>query len=94
MILTVEWINATRPPEVKAQVELTYRNRFLDFTDGVENAYKIYTHFKRVSRPCLHDWQRFNYYAFAEATEFLTPHEKKSAKFKIDFNQTARELKL
>ncbi len=86
MILTVAWINATRPADVKTQVELIYRNRLLDFTDGVENAKRIQDHFKRCQRPVIHDWQRFNFYAHAEATEFLTPHEKKASRFTIEFN--------
>lgn len=85
MKLSVSWINATRPPEVRTQVELSYRNRLLDFCDGVENAKRCHDNFIRASRHGLHDWQRFNYYAHTEATELLTPTEKKLSKFKIEF---------
>lgn len=87
MKLCVHWVNATRPQDVRAQVELTYRNALLDIANGVEHVKRAFDHAKARPYYPLQDWGRFNRYAFRQAVRHLSPSESAAARFQITFDQ-------
>lgn len=82
--LTVTWINATRPPEKKVQIETLYRDTLLDFYRSPEIALHSRDTFNRC-RQVGHDWPRANYYARRVAVRDLTPCETGRAAFVVGF---------
>ena len=82
MILTVSWVNATRPPEKKVQIETIYRDTLLGFYQSPEVALHSRDKFNRCRQPG-HDWPRANYYARRRALEGLTPSETIHAAFQV-----------
>lgn len=87
MRLSVHWVNATRPHDVRTQVELTYRDTLLEISNGVENAKRAYDHAKACPHHPLQDWHRFNQHALGTATRNLSPTETSMARFQIAFNE-------
>ncbi len=82
--LSVTWINATRPPEKKVQIETLYRDTLLEFYCSPEKAQHSRDTFNRC-RQVGHDWPRANYYARRVAVRDLTPCETGRAAFVVGF---------
>lgn len=82
MQLSVSWVNATRPPEKKVQIETIYRDTLLEFYQSPEIALHSRDTFNRC-RQVGHDWPRANYYARRAAVRDLTPCETWRAAFVV-----------
>jgi hypothetical protein len=85
LILSVEWIGATRPPEVKTKVELTYRDALLDLFASPEKAKKAHDQFNACPHRPFQDWPRLSYYARRRAIQGLTANETRNASFRVSF---------
>lgn len=89
MILSVEWVNATRPPEEKKRVELTIRDDILEFFDGVENAEKAYRRHCVRTRSPHDDWARAVYHGYRSVKGYVTACEYARLGFKVTFDERA-----
>ena len=83
MILKVEWINASRPPEFRRYIETTFRDNLLNIAtpEQLAKAHKIYC---GSPNKLFLDWPRWYYYARRDVVKLLSPKEN-DAKFKVTF---------
>lgn len=83
LILTVTWINATRPKEEKVLHEEIYRQQLLSYYHSPEKAKQSSDSYARIQNKVLHDWARANYYARRATVRGLTAHETGNALFRV-----------
>lgn len=87
MLLIVNWMNATRLPDERVQIERKYRDRLLELCDGPEHAAKLKDEFHRMHEPVGHKWQSYNLIAAEDATVSLIPSERQHACFTVRFEK-------
>lgn len=88
MRLTVQWMNATRPPDERIMVETTICNSILDFYEGgVERAKKSYDNFQKSPRSPFQDLARAVHCGYMSAKGMVTPTEYGRLAFKATFEE-------
>ena len=85
MILAVQWERASRTPEERTRISLTFRNAILDYFDGVENAKKSYDFYCSNTNKPFQDWPFAYHHARERVRHLLSPWEKGHSTFKPTF---------
>jgi hypothetical protein len=83
--LKVHWINPTRAEDQKRIIESSYEARLLELCGGADNAAEMRNQWHRACEAPIHHWVTYNKISMIEATVGLTPTERKSAAFKVEF---------
>lgn len=87
MILKVDWVNATRVGEERANIERVYTERLLSLFGSVSSAAEAKGHWHRAYEPPIHHWQTYNRIAHIEATSNLPPCERGLCHFVVKFQE-------